>query len=62
MSDFDRIYVFADGDTAGRDFAKDLARKVAGVTPITIPDGEDVNSLFIKNANGFDWFKQKVAA
>jgi DNA primase len=54
--------VFADGDTAGRDFAKDLARKVAGVIPITIPDGEDVNSLFIKNANGFDWFKQKVAA
>jgi len=36
LSDFDRIYVFADGDTAGRDFAKDLARKVAGVIPITI--------------------------
>ena len=31
LSDFDRIYVFADGDTAGRDFAKDLARRVAGV-------------------------------
>ena len=60
LSDFDRIYVFADGDTAGRDFAKDLARKVAGVIPITIPDGEDVNSLFIKN--GSDWFKGKVAA
>jgi DNA primase len=60
LSDFDRIYVFADGDTAGRDFAKDLARKVAGVIPITIPDGEDVNSLFIKD--GSDWFKGKVAA
>lgn len=60
LSDFDRIYVFADGDPAGREFAKDLARKVPGVIPITIPDNEDVNSLFTKH--GSDWFKEKVAA
>lgn len=60
LSDFDRVYVFADGDVAGRDFAKDLARKVSGVIPITIPDNEDVNSLFTKH--GEQWFKEKVAA
>jgi len=60
LADFQRIYVFADGDPAGKEFTKELARKVSGVTPIAIPEGEDVNSLFTKQ--GSDWFKGKVAA
>ena len=60
LADFQRIYVFADGDPAGKEFTKELARKVSGVTPIAIPEGEDVNSLFTKQ--GSDWFRGKVAA
>jgi len=60
LADFQRIYVFADGDPAGKEFTKELARKVSGVTPIAIPEGEDVNSLSTKQ--GSDWFKGKVAA
>jgi DNA primase len=60
LADFQRIYVFADGDPAGKEFTKELARKVSGVTPIAIPEGEDVNSLSTKQ--GSDWFQGKVAA
>lgn len=60
LSDFDRIYVFADGDPAGKEFTKDLSKKVSGVISISIPEGEDVNSLFTKL--GSEWFQGKVAA
>ena len=60
LQDFDRIYVFADGDQAGREFTKDLARRISGITPIHIPEGEDVNSILVKQ--GSDWFQGKVAA
>jgi DNA primase len=50
--------VFADGDSAGREFAKDLARKLAGVIQIQIPEGEDVNSMFTKN--GSEWFEERI--
>jgi len=58
LADFDKIYVFADGDTAGKEFAKDLAKKLAGVVQIQLPDGEDVNSLFTKN--GSQWFEERI--
>lgn len=60
LSDFQRIYVFADGDPAGKEFTKDLSRRVPGIIPISIPEGEDVNSLFTKQ--GSQWFEGKVAA
>jgi DNA primase len=58
FSDFPTVYVFADGDQPGRDFAKDLAKKLSGVVIITMPDGEDVNSMFIKH--GEEWFTDKL--
>lgn len=58
LADFERVYVFADGDSAGREFAKDLARKLAGVIQIQIPENEDVNSLFVKN--GSQWFEERI--
>lgn len=60
LQDFDRIYVFADGDQAGKEFIKDLARRISNVTPVHIPEGEDVNSILVKQ--GSDWFQGKVAA
>jgi len=62
LSDFDRIYVFADGDSAGKEFAKDLARRIPGVIQINIPEGEDVNSLFASNQQHLLTEKIEVAA
>lgn len=60
LQDFERIYVFADGDQPGSDFGKKLAREVQGVIVINMPDGEDVNSIF--NKQGIEFFREKVAA
>ena len=47
-----RVLVMCDGDDAGRDFGKRLAREIDGATPIHLPNGQDVNSLF--HAGGAD--------
>ncbi|UNM12306.1 toprim domain-containing protein [Streptomyces formicae] len=47
LADFDVIYSFADGDTAGRKFSKFLAKE-AKARPVRIPKGEDVNSIYVK--------------
>jgi DNA primase len=48
LSDFDTVFVFADGDQPGQDFAKSLARELNTVSIIQMPDGEDVNSMFCR--------------
>jgi DNA primase len=58
LHDFDSIYVFADGDQAGSDFAKSLTKELGNVTTIHMPEGEDVNSTFIKQ--GKEWFAEKL--
>jgi DNA primase len=60
LLDFQTIYVFADGDQPGSDFAKKLAREIQGVVVINMPDGHDVNSMY--NLYGDEYFKQKVVA
>lgn len=52
LADFERIYVFADGDQPGTEFARGLARELP-VTIIQLPDGEDVNSAYTKFGAGF---------
>ncbi|UQA91620.1 toprim domain-containing protein [Streptomyces halobius] len=47
LEDFDQIYTFADGDKAGRRFAKFLAKEVRA-RPVRIPAGEDCNSIYVK--------------
>ena len=50
FEDFSRIYVFTDGDKAGRDmwdrFSHELGSKAIRVR---MPDGEDVNSIYTKH-------------
>jgi DNA primase len=58
LQDFEKIYVFADGDQAGSDFAKNLTKELGNVTTIHMPEGEDVNSTFIKQ--GKDWFYERI--
>jgi len=58
LADFERVFVFADGDQPGREFASSLARELP-VTIVNLPDGEDVNSIYV--AEGADYLRSKVA-
>lgn len=49
FDDYDHVIVVCDGDQAGRDFGKKVAEKIDGATAIHLPDGEDVNSLYVSN-------------
>jgi DNA primase len=60
LADFEKIFIFADGDQAGQDFARQLAKELGTVTIISMPEGEDVNSIYV--ARGADYFKSKVAS
>lgn len=57
LADFERVYVFADGDQPGKEFATSLSRELP-VTVINFPDGEDVNSFYIKY--GADAIREKA--
>jgi DNA primase len=57
LADFERVYVFADGDQPGKEFATSLSRELP-VTIINFPDGEDVNSYYIKY--GADAIREKA--
>jgi len=58
LQDFEKIYIFADGDQAGSEFARKVAQEVQGVTVINLPDGQDVNSLYL--THGAQYFQEKV--
>lgn len=57
LADFERVFVFADGDQPGKEFATGLARELP-VTAINMPDGEDVNSTYVKY--GADFIREKA--
>jgi len=57
LADFERVFVFADGDQPGKEFATSLARELP-VTIIQLPDGQDVNSVYVQE--GASYFHQKV--
>jgi 5S rRNA maturation endonuclease (ribonuclease M5) len=57
LADFERVFVFADGDQPGKEFASSLARELP-VTTISMEDGEDVNSSYVKH--GADYIRQKM--
>lgn len=41
---YDKIYILADGDQAGKDFAFDVAKSLPRARIINMPEGHDVNS------------------
>jgi DNA primase len=57
LADFERVFVFADGDQPGKEFANSLARELP-VTIVQLPDGEDVNSAYVKY--GPDYIRDKA--
>lgn len=52
VAGFERVYLWADGDEAGRGLVKEFTRKVPWAEPVFVPQGEDVNSIFIKGGEG----------
>lgn len=57
LADFERVFVFADGDQPGKEFANSLSRELP-CTIITFGDGEDVNSAYTKY--GADYVREKI--
>ena len=60
LADFDKVFLFADGDSAGTDFAKHLAKELGNLVVVQMPDGEDVNSMYLKY--GVEYFQQKIGS
>ena len=58
LDDFDVVIVLADGDPAGLEFGKKISRELSNVNIISMPDGEDVNSMMIKM--GSDWLDERI--
>lgn len=56
FSDFSRVYVFADGDGAGEEL-KDRAMHELGASGVYVrmPEGEDVNSLYVQHGPTVLW-------
>lgn len=54
FEDFSRIVVFGDGDSAGHRFIKKLMDEFPqSVESVQLPDGEDVNSMFLKEGESY---------
>ena len=51
--------MLADGDNAGHEFSKSLTKELGNVITVQMPDGEDVNSMYLKH--GAEYFQQKIS-
>jgi len=58
LDDFDIVIVLADGDKAGADFGKHVAREVPNTTVLSMPEGDDVNSVYLRQ--GKDWLDERI--
>ena len=50
LADFERVYIFSDGDQPGKEFANSLARELP-CTVVQFPDGEAVNSYYASHGS-----------
>lgn len=58
LDDFERVYVYGDGDNAGLQFAKDLIKEGLPVTVIQMPEGQDVNSMYVQS--GASYLRERI--
>lgn len=49
FEDFDRVLIACDGDQAGREFGRLVADQVHGAITVHLPDGQDVNSVYVNS-------------
>lgn len=57
---FERVYVFGDGDEAGRKFSRQVVGSIPSGVEIVLPEGQDVNSILV--AGGPEAVKELVGA
>ena len=48
FADYSRVFVLCDGDEAGKTFGAALAKDIDSAVVIHLPDGHDVNSLYLE--------------
>jgi DNA primase len=60
LQDFDKVFLFADGDSAGTDFGKSLSRELNNLVVVQMPEGQDVNSMYL--LHGAEYFNNKIAS
>ena len=58
LQDFEKVFLFADGDNAGSDFGKSLSRELGNLVVVQMPEGEDVNSMY--RLHGAEYFSHKI--
>ena len=58
LDDFEIVIVLADGDAAGLEFGKKISRELGNVNIISMPEGEDVNSMMTKR--GSEWIDERI--
>jgi len=58
LDDFETVIVLADGDPAGQEFGKKISRELGNTNVITMPEGEDVNSIITKL--GSEWIDERI--
>lgn len=58
LDDFDTVIVLADGDAAGLEFGKKISRELGNVNIVSMPEGDDVNSMMIKR--GSNWIDERI--
>lgn len=59
FEDYQRVYVFGDGDQAGRALGEKLAGEI-GAIPVAMPAGMDVNDVALCETYGIQWLKAQV--
>lgn len=56
--DYRKVLVLCDGDQPGRDLGKKIAQQIDVATVVSMPDGQDVNSMYL--AEGPDGIRKRV--
>ena len=51
FEDFDRVLIACDGDQAGREFGRLVSDQVHGAITVHLPDGQDVNSIYVSEGD-----------
>jgi DNA primase len=60
LADWDKVILLCDGDNAGREMAKNLSRELDNVFPVFMPEGQDVNDVYLQE--GADGLRKRVGA
>ena len=47
LADWSKVVLLCDGDNAGREMAKNLSRELDNVFPVFMPEGQDVNDVYL---------------